>query len=372
VLLAGAGLFIASFVRLMNVDPGFDVRNLVVVEVDVPAETVKQGRALADIESVLERMRQSRGVQRAGAITDGWMFGGGRTTFPAHEPGSARPQGEAGSSELAWITPGFFRVLGVPLLDGRDLNDYDTVNSPPVVLVSQTAARRHWGTRNPIGRQLVIVNRTYEVVGLVGDLAHLGTDAGPRPVLYIPLAQMTRSPYGSFVARIDGPSADAISGIRRAVNSVWPQQPISRIATLEDGIWRRAATRRFNMMLMAVFGVLAVVIAVSGLNSVMASSVDERRREMAIRLALGARRAQVIMAVLGRSAAIVFIGVAAGGGAAWGLGRYIESYLFEIRPHDVRVMATSALVLAVIAILACWPPARRASKTDPVAALKTE
>ena len=372
VLLAGAALFIASFVRLMTVDPGFDVRNLIVVEVDVPTDVAKQGRALAGMESVLERLRQSRGVQGAGAISGGWMFGGGRMSFPAHEPGSARPQDEAGSSDFAWITPGFFRVLGVPLLEGRDLSDYDTSNSPPVILVNQTAARRHWGTRNPIGRQLVIVDRTYEVVGLVGDIAQLGSDAGPRPVLYIPLAQMARSAYGSFVIRTDGPSAAAISGIRRAVHSVWPQQPISRVATVEDGIWRRAATRRFNMMVMAVFGVLAVVIAVSGLNSVMTSSVDERRREMAIRLALGAQRGQVLMTVLGRSATIILLGAAAGAGAAWALGRYIESYLFEIRPHDFRVLATSALLLAAVAILACWPPARRASIADPVAALKSE
>jgi putative ABC transport system permease protein len=372
VLLAGAALFIASFVRLMTVDPGFDVSDLLVVEVGVPAETAKQGRALADIESVLERMRQSRGVQGAGLISGGWLFGGGRMSFPAHEPGSPRPKDQAESSDFAWITPGFFRVLGVPLIDGRDLNEYDTSNSPPVILVNQTAARRHWGTRNPVGRQLVIVDRTYEVVGLVGDIAHLGSDAGPRPALYIPLAQMTRSAYGSFVVRAKGPSADVTSGIRRAVRSVWPQQPISRIASVEDGIWRRAATRRFNTMVMAVFGVLAVVIAISGLNSVMRSSVDERRREMAIRLALGARRGQVLLAVLGRSATIILLGVTAGAGAAWALGRYIESYLFEIRPHDLRVLTTSALLLAAVAVLACWPPALRASRTDPVVTLKTE
>jgi putative ABC transport system permease protein len=144
------------------------------------------------------------------------------------------------------------------------------------------------------------------------------------------------------------------------------------VATVEDGIWRRAATRRFNMMVMAVFGVLAVVIAISGLNSVMRSSVDERRREMAIRLALGARRGQVLLAVLGRSATIILLGVTAGAGAAWALGRYIESYLFEIRPHDLRVLTTSALLLAAVAVLACWPPALRASRTDPVVTLKTE
>jgi putative ABC transport system permease protein len=372
VLLAGASLFIASFIRLMNVDPGFDTRNLLVVEVDVPTEAAKQGRALADIGTVLEGMRHSRGVTGAGLIAGGWMFGGGRSYFPAHEPGVPRPTSEAESSDLAYVTPGFFRVLGVPLLEGRDLASYDGASSAPVILVNRTAARLHWGSRSPIGRRLVIVDRTHEVVGLVGDIAHVGSDAGPRPVLYIPLAQMARSAYGSFVVRTDGPPADAVSGIRRAVHSVWARQPISRIATLEDGIWRRAATRRFNMMVMAIFGLLAVVIAISGLNSVMRSAVDERRREMAIRLALGARRGQVLRTVLGRSAAIVGLGVVAGGGAAWALGRYIESYLFEIRAHDPGVLATSALLLAAVAVLACWPPALQASNTDPVALLKTE
>ena len=372
VLLAGASLFIASFIRLMNVDAGFDIRNLLVVEVDVPTETAKQERALADIESILEGMRQSRGVKGAGLIAGGWMFGGGRSTFPAHEPGRPRPTDQAESSELSWVTPGFFRVLGVPLLGGRDLSDYDTANSAPVILVNQTAARRHWGLRSPIGRRLVIIKQTYEVVGLVGDIAHVGSDAGPRPVLYMPLAQMTQSAYGSFVVRTEGPPADAIAGIRRAVHSVWTRQPISRIATVEDGIWRRAATRRFNMTVMAIFGLLAVVIAISGLNSVMRSSVDERRREMAIRLALGAGQGRVLKTVLGRSATIILLGVTAGGAAAWALGRYIESYLFEIRAHDLRVLATSALLLAAAAVLACWPPALRASRTDPVVTLKAE
>ena len=300
------------------------------------------------------------------------MFGGGQMTYPAHEPGSPRPQGETGSSDLAWVTSGFFRVLGVPLLHGRDLDDHDTMSAPPVILVNQAAARLHWGGRNPLGRQLVIEDRTYEVVGVVGDIAQVGTDAGPRPVLYIPLAQKKGRAYGSFVARVDPSVAGSVAGIKLAVHSVWPRQPISRVATLEDGIWRSTTTRRFNMILMAVFGILAVVIAVSGLNSVMTCSVGERRREMAIRLALGARRGQVVRSVLGRSAVITLLGVGAGTAAAWALGRYVESYLFEIRPHDPRVLAAAALVLAVLAILACWPPARRASNTDPVAALKTE
>ena len=108
------------------------------------------------------------------------MFGGGRSTFPAHEPGRPRPTDQAESSELSWVTPGFFRVLGVPLLGGRDLSGYDTANSAPVILVNQTAARRHWGLRSPIGRRLIIIKRTYEVVGLVGDIAHVGSDGGPR------------------------------------------------------------------------------------------------------------------------------------------------------------------------------------------------
>ena len=372
VLLAGATLFIASFIRLMSVDPGFDVRNLIVLEVNVPKDVSKAGRALTDLETLLDRVRRTRGVMGAGVVAGGWLFGGGQSSFPAYDPASTRPRDSVGLSDMAWVTPGFFRVLGVPLIAGRDVEDHDTANGVPVIVVNQAAARRHWSARSPLGRQLMIEGRVCVVVGVVGDIAQVGTDAGPRPVLYIPLAQKKGRTYGSFVARVDPSVADSVAGIRLAVHSVWPQQPISRIGTLEDGIWRSTTTRRFNMILMAVFGILAVVTAVSGLNSVMTCSVGERRREMAIRLALGARRGQVIGSVLGRSAMITALGVVAGAGAAWGLGRYVESYLFDIRPHDPRVLAAAALILALLAILACWPPARRASNTDPVAALKTE
>jgi putative ABC transport system permease protein len=338
----------------------------------VPANVSKEGRALPDVEALLDRLRHTPGVRGAGVIANGWMFGGGRMTFPAHEPGAAIPKDERESSDFTWVTPGFFRVLGVPLRQGRDLTERDTLGAPPVILVNETAARRHWGTGNPLGRRLVIESVAYEVVGVVGDLAHLGSDAGPRPVLYIPLAQMTRRAYGSFVARVDSPSAGVLAGIRHAAHSVWPNQPISSLATLEEGISRASSTRRFNMMLMAIFGVLAVVIAVSGLNGVMACSVEERRRETAIRLALGARREQVLARVLGRSGLIVLVGVGAGVAAAWALGRYVESYLFEVRAHDLRVLSAAAVLLALTATLACWAPARRASETDPVTALKSE
>jgi len=275
-------------------------------------------------------------------------------------------------SDEVWVTPGLFGTLGVSLLRGRDVSDRDTADSPPVLLVNQTAARRHWPGEDPIGQHLVVLKREYEVVGLVADIAHLGSDARPRPELYMPLAQKEGSVHGSFVVRTAIRPDDVMPGIRQAVRSVWPQQPITRLATLQDDIARTAAARRFNMLLMSVFGVLALVIAVSGLSGVMACSVQQRRREMAIRLALGARRGQVVGDVLGRSALIVLTGVVAGACGAWALGRFVQSYLFEVQAHDPRILAAVGFLLAVTATAACWPPARRASRTDPVAALKAD
>ena len=372
VLLAGACLFIVSFARLMSVDPGFDIHNVVTLQISVPQGVNEAGRGLADTTTLVERLRQVPGVTGAAVIAGGWMFGGGRHMYPAHKPGEPRPAGEANMSDEVWVTPGLFRTLGIALLRGRDVSDLDTRAAPPVLLVNQTAARRHWPGKDPIGQHLVVVDRVYEVVGLVADIAHLGSDPAPRPELYMPLAQKDGQVYGSFILRTGIPPEGAMARIRQAVRSVWPQQPITRLATLEDDIARTTAARRFNMLLMSVFGVLALVIAISGLNGVMACTVAQRRREMAIRLTLGARRGQLVAGVLGRSALIVLAGVVAGSCGAWALGRFVQSYLFEVQAHDPRILAAVGFFLAVTATAACWPPARRTSRADPVAALKAE
>ena len=372
VLAAGASLFILSFIRLMAVDPGFDIKRVINLRISVPRELNKAGRGLDALDDMAERLRQVPGVSGAGVIASGWMFGGGRTRYPAHKPGEPRPAGDNAMSDEVWISPGFFRVLGVPFIRGRDFTDADTAASLPVIIINQTAARRHWPEGDPLGQHLVIVDRTYEVVGVVRDIAHVGSDAGPRPELYIPLAQKAGQAYGTFVVRTIGAPHDVMPDIRKAVRSVWPRQPISRLATLEDDIGRAAAARRFNMLLMTVFGVLALVIAVSGLNGVMAWAVAQRGRELAIRVALGAERSQIVGQVLGRSTAIVLAGIAAGMAGAWALGRVVQSYLFEVRAHDPRILASVGLALAIVAVGACWPPARRASRADPIVTLKAE
>jgi predicted permease len=372
VLLAGASLFILSFVRLMSVDPGFHIENVVTLQVSVPRELNKAARGLAAQGELLERLRHIPGVAGAGIITGGWMFGGARYMFPAHKPREPRPTGEGRLSDEIWISPGFFRVLGVPLLRGRDLDDRDTMEAPPVILVNQTAADRHWPGKNPTGERLVIEDRTYEVIGVVGDIAHLGSDAGPRPELYMALAQRKGNAYGSIIVRTARAPAEVMPAIRQAVRSVWPHQPISRLATLEDDVGRASATRRFNMLLMTVFGVLALVIAVSGLNGVMAYSVAQRTHEMGIRMALGAQRRELIGLVLGRSTLIVMAGIAIGVGGAWMLGRVVQTYLFEVRAHDPAILAAVGVLLALAAIGACWAPARRASRVDGIVALRAE
>jgi putative ABC transport system permease protein len=372
VLLAGASLFILSFSRLMAVDPGFDTRNVVTLQASVPEAVNESGRGLADLTAIVDRVKSVPGVSGAAVITGGWMFGGGRHMYPAHKPGEPRPSGDQHLGDEVWVTPGLFRALGVRLLRGRDVSGRDTASSPPVLLVNETAARRYWPGEDPIGRQLVIVNRVYEVVGLVSDIAHLGTDPGPRPELYMALAQKQGAVYGSIVLRTRVKPAEVMPGVRRAVRSVWPQQPITRLGTLDEDVARAAAPRRFNMLLMSVFGVLALVIAVSGLAGVMACSVQQRRREMAIRLALGARGDQVSRAVLARGGAIVSMGVAAGACGAWALGRVVQAYLFEVEARDPSILAAVGFLLGAVGLAACWPPARRASLVDPVTALKAE
>jgi putative ABC transport system permease protein len=382
VLLAGAALFILSFARLVSVNPGFDVDNVINLQIEVPRELNRASRGVAAQNELLERIRHIPGVAGAGVIRGGWMFGGGRTMFPAHKPGEPRPTiahaqlraGEQGrTSDEVWVTPGLFRALGVPVLRGRDIGEQDGLGTSPVIVVNQTAARYYWPGGNPVGEHLVLEgDRAHEVVGVVGDIAHLGSDARPRRELYIPLAQSKSGTSGSIVVRTTRPPADVMPAIRQAVHAVWPHQPISRLATLDDDIARASAARRFNMLVMTVFGILALVIAVSGLNGVMAYSVARRRHEMGIRTALGARPAQLLGLVLGRGALVIAAGLAAGVTGAWMLGRVAQRYLFEVRAHDPAILLAVALVLGVAALGACWLPARRAARIDPIMALRCE
>lgn len=372
VLLAGASLFMLSFVRLTSVDPGFDTANLVTLRISVPREVNHAGGGIAAAEALLDRLRALPGVSGAGIVRGGWMFGGGRTTFPAHRPGEPRPGADGPVTDLLWVSPGAFQVLGVPILRGRDIGSRDVAGSQAVAVVNERAARRFWPDEDAVGRHLVIVDRTYEVIGVVRDIAHVGSDPGPRPELYMALAQRQGDVQGSFVVRTTGDPAGVMPGIRQATHRVWPHQPISRLATLEDDIERAGASRRFNMLLMAVFGVLALAIALSGLNGVMNCSVEQRRHEMAVRVALGARRSHLLALVLGRAALIVLAGVAAGAGAAWALGEAVQAYLFEVQARNGGVLLFVGLLMVIVAVMACWPPALRASRADPITTLKAE
>lgn len=373
VLLSGAAAFVLSFIHVMDVSPGFRVPGLVLVEVDVPDAVNQAGRGLGEELEVLERLGRLRGVSSAGLINGGWMFGGGRSMFPAHRPGQPRPTEAGPMSDLVWTSPGFFRMLGVPFVRGRDFTDRDGKDSPPVMLVNQTAARLHWPGEEPVGKQLVVEDRIYEVVGVVADIAHVGTDAGPRPELYMPLGQKAGPAYGTFVLRTTARASDDIAAdVRRAVRSVWPHQPISRVTDLERAIARTTAMRRFTMLLMSLFGALALVIAMTGIHGVMACTVEQQRHDVAIRLALGAEPGRLLRGILARSSLIAVAGVVVGGAASWGLARFVQSYLFEVRLHDAQLLLMVALALVFVALGASWLPARRAATIDPVVTLKME
>ena len=269
------------------------------------------------------------------------------------------------------VMPGFFRAMGIPLKAGRDVRDADTPSSTPVVLVNETLARQQWPGEDPIGRRVRFDDdgTWMTVVGVVGDIRHHGPAAPPRPELYQPAEQRSFS-FMAFVVRTAGDPYAAVPTIRRASAELDPSLPLANVKTMDDHIARVLARPRFISMLVTSFGALALTLAVIGIYGVMSWSVSERRREFAIRLALGVRRPALLAAVLRKALLLASAGVLFGLAGARAATTILNGLLFGIQPTDAAAFATAALGLAAIALAACYVPARRALRVDPATLLR--
>jgi ABC-type antimicrobial peptide transport system permease subunit len=279
--------------------------------------------------------------------------------------------GERRELTIRAVTPGYLRVLRVPLLRGRDLDRRDAAGAPGAAVLTEATANQLWPGVDPVGRELTIEGRTFVVVGVVANLHHRGLEFAVVPEAYVPIAQRGAS-GGTLVVRTTGDPYRVLAPIKRAIWSVNPNQQITQVATADEDLRRQTAPRRFNMLLMAVFAALALTIAVTGLYGVMAHMVGERTREIAIRVALGATPASVVMLVGRQGAMIVLAGLVAGAAGAWIVGQSISTFLFEVRAHDSGVFAAASVVLAFAGVAACCPPILRAIRVDPIHALRTQ
>ena len=376
-LLAGAGLLIRSFVGLRSLSPGFDPERVLTLDVSVPEAHYKNSLALEGYwGQALSNLRGLPGVASADAVTPLPLSGDDWSSSFSVE-GRNIPEKDQPSAELRWATSNYFRTLGIPLRKGRTFMDADRLGAARVLLISETAARMFFPAGDAIGQKVNFGARggyeknEGEIVGIVGDVRHFGLDAPIAPTFYVPLSQAGID-GATFVIRgqaspaaLGQPARKLLQGIDR---DALVGQPVMFETLLADSLGQR----RFYMMLLGAFAALAMVLAAVGLYGVISYSVSQRTQEIGIRVAMGAARRQVLSMVMKDGLGLVLLGLAAGQGMALMLHRTIEGLLVGTSPTDAPTFLVAAAVLLMVAILACYVPAWRAARMDPLVALRFE
>jgi predicted permease len=373
VLAVGAGLTLRSLARLQRVDPGFDPQGVLCLGVHAPDYKYPESEQIAALyEALRERLASVPGVLSVAAVRPlalgAGNFGGERIgLWPAGTPEPTAD--DMPTADLRFVTPGSFRTLGIPLLQGRDLGPQDRRDAPLAVVANASLARRFWPEGEAVGGRLRIGRGEALVVGVAGDVRQTRLDAEPFPAVYAAHAQATRRGM-TVVVRTAVPPLDLLGALQRAVWEVDPDQPITDIASMQAVVADALGPPRFATQLLGFFAGLALVLAGIGIYGVLSYTVSQRTQEIGIRMALGAGRSEVLRLVVGQGLGLALSGVALGLIAAAGLSRWLASLLFEVRPLDPPTFAGVAVGLLGAAVLASLVPARRATRLDPVAALR--
>jgi putative ABC transport system permease protein len=374
VLLVGAGLFLSSFVRLTSINIGLDHRNVLTVPVyppfvfsDATQRAAGMARAELLVPQAIERVRQIPGVVNVGAIANGLPLSGSWSRTNVTVPGNDKKFEDAESVDTRQVSTGYFSVVGIPLLRGRYLEEGDRTGAK-VLLLNDVAAKLYLGDRDPIGARINI-NGERTVVGVVGSVRLGGPESEVRPEAYAPLE--TKSMFGAdLVIKTAGRPEDIAPTVRAALWEIAPDLTLGETQTMEMFFSRLIAQRRFNMLLLSIFGLLGIVITGVGIYGVMAYVVEQRTQEIGVRMALGAQPKRVLGMMLTRAMVYVAVGLAAGLAGAYALSRFVESFLFRVEPGDPVVYLGTAVLLVAIGLLAAWIPSRRAAKVDPIIALR--
>src|SRR5579863_150471 len=375
ILLTGAGLLIRSFVALMNVNLGFNPSHAVRMSISLPpyryTSATQQGLFYRNL---LERVESIPGVTSAGALSN--------TRVLFLPQGMAPPApGQEPTSDYDYITPDYFRAMGIALISGREFSASDSSSAPAVAIISEIVARRYWPHSNPIGSHLTIVSREYsgastgaqqalQIVGVVKDVRS-GDLWLPNSDIYVPFAQHP-APSVFLVVRSAVPPLDVMPAVRSALSALDSEQPINRVVTLDEIVSDEYGAIRFPMILVWTFAALALLLSAIGIFGVMSYTVSRRTQEMAIRMALGANGREVLLLVLREGLRITLVGVAIGVIVALALSRVMADYVYGITATDPLSFASAAVVLVAVALLAGYIPAHRATRVDPIVALRHE
>jgi len=384
VLLIGSGLLIRSLWMLRRVDPGMDTHNVLTMYLPVSnSRFAAPAQQVAYFDQVLRRVQSLPGVESAGAIDSLPLDGGGSNEPIVIEGRPAGAMSEQPEVGVRLVSPGYFGALRLHLLRGRTFNDSDAAGGQPVIVISASMARRFWGQEDPLGKHLTISfspQFSREIVGIVGDVKQDGLDvADTEATLYLPMSQTSVSSMGgwhsfgmSLAVRTSTEPAAMSSAISGAIHQVDPDQPVAEVRTMDEVLTRSISSQRFNMLLLAAFAALALLLAAVGIYSVLSYTVRRRSREIGIRIALGAQLRDVLRMVVLDGMKPTLLGLAIGLAGAFALGRVLAGLVFGVSPSDPATFAAVSFLLAMVALLAILVPAFRATRVDPMTVLRDE
>jgi len=375
IVLCGAGLMIKSMTRLLGVDPGLKPKNVLGMSISVPQEEIYNGppglpRFCQDLE---EHVAAIPGVLSVGAVAHLPFEGDAGRGFQVEGQPPADP-GRMPGADYSVACPNYFRTMGIPILKGREFTQRDTLNAPGVIVINQTMAHKFWPKEDAVGRAILLGGPDgprLTVVGVAGDVHNIGLDVPVREQFFRPYMQ-AGWPVMSIVVHTASAPATFIAPAKKAVADFLPERPVSGFENMEDVVRNSTGSRRFPMLLLSLFSAVALVLAAVGVAGVVSHSVAQRTHEIGIRMALGAGTLDVLRLMVNINMAWVLAGLAAGVAGSAGLTQLLTDLLYDVRPLDPIVLGAVSLLLAAVALLASYLPARRAAKIDPIAALRCE
>jgi putative ABC transport system permease protein len=374
VLLTGAGLLVRGFINLLRVDPGFAKDRVVALQVFI-ARNLQQPENMTNFfDQTLERVAAVPGVEAA-ALVSSPPFINIEQDVPFTIEGQPAPsKGKEPSAYYTEVSADYPRVMSIPLQRGRFFTKFDKTGATPVVVINETMARRYFANEDPVGKKLVVMfdpPEPREIVGVIGDVLHNGLDTAPRPEMFVHYPQ-SPTPQMTYVVKTTGDPGSMLPAVKGAIREVNRNQTFSKTATMEELVGDSLRQRRFNLFLLGSFAVLALGLAGLGIYGVMSYSTKQRTHEIGVRMALGAQTRDILRLFVGEGLSLALIGVVIGVAGSLLLTQLMKGLLFGVSASDPATFAMIATLLMMVALLACYVPARRASKVDPLVALRYE